>query len=155
MAEPRPHPANGSGDFYVEDGCCTMCGVPFFEAPSLFGVIKDPKGYSHCYVKRQPSTGEELAQMISAVRCAELQCIRYRGSDTAIQLRLVEIGDGLVCDHLPPDLQQRAELIKAARRQRSWWYVPVCIGISQVVVFVLFVGALLGLLWLVGFWSIR
>lgn len=103
MSERIPHPANVPGDFYVEDGCCTMCEVPFAEAAALFGTAQDPKGYPHCYVKRQPESPTELAQMVSAIRCAELQCIRYRGTDRLIQLRLVEIREGAVCDSLPPD----------------------------------------------------
>ena len=33
MEEHTPNPANVPGDFYVQDGCCTMCEVPFAEAP--------------------------------------------------------------------------------------------------------------------------
>ena len=93
-----PHPANVPGDFYVGDGCCTMCEVPFTEAPGLFGTIQDPKGYAHCYVKRQPESPDEIEQMISAIRCAETQCIRYRGSDQLIRLRLIQDGESAVCD---------------------------------------------------------
>ena len=80
----RPHPANVAGDFYVEDGCCTMCEVPFAEAPTLFGACQDPQGYPHCYVKRQPDTAGELDQMVLAIRHAEFPCIRYRGTDKVI-----------------------------------------------------------------------
>ena len=120
MAEHTPHPANVPGDFYVEDGCCTMCEVPFAEAPGLFGTVQDPKGYPHCFVNRQPRTPAELEQMLSAVRCAELQCIRYRGADRLIQLRLVSDGEGAICDGLPPDLQQAAGGRPRPRR-RPWW----------------------------------
>jgi hypothetical protein len=109
MSEHKAHPANVPGDFYVEDGCCTMCLVPFSEAPELFGERKDPKGYSHCFVKRQPETQTELTKMLNAIRCAELMCIRYRGADRRIQLQLVEAETGVVCDKLPPDLQQRVD----------------------------------------------
>ena len=98
MAERKPHPANVPGDFYVEDGCCTMCLVPFAEAPELFGACMDPKGYQHCYVKQQPETTEALGHMFGAIQGAELRCIRYRGTDRIIQLRLVELGEGAVCD---------------------------------------------------------
>jgi hypothetical protein len=40
VAEHKPHAANVAGAFYVEDGCCTMCEVPFAEAPELFGTSK-------------------------------------------------------------------------------------------------------------------
>ena len=96
-----------------------MCEVPFAEAPDLFGTVQDPKGYPHCYVKRQPESPAELDQMASAIRCAELQCIRYRGSDRLIQLRLIGDGEGVICDGLPPDLQQEADQ-RVAERQRRW-----------------------------------
>ena len=119
VPEHTPHPANLPGDFYVEDGCCTMCEVPFAEAPDLFGTAQDPKGYPHCFVKRQPETPAELDQMVSTIRCAELQCIRYRGSDRLIQLRLIGDGEGVICDGLPPDLQPEADR-REAERQRQW-----------------------------------
>jgi hypothetical protein len=127
----KPHPANVPGDFYVEDGCCTMCEVPFIEAPELFGAYDRPDRYMHCYVKRQPQTAHELDHMCSAIQCAELKCIRYRGTDRLLQQRLVEAGDGDICDGLPPDLQQRSEQIQSAWRHRTrpspwarlarWW----------------------------------
>jgi hypothetical protein len=118
VAEHKPHPANVPGDFYVEHGCCTMCEVPFVEAPGLFGVSQDPKGYPHCYVQRQPSSPEELAGMLSALRCSEVQCIRYRGPDLAIQLQLVDCGEGPQCDQLPADLHQRSDQAVAARQKQ-------------------------------------
>lgn len=105
MAERKPHPANEPGEFYVEDGCCTMCEAPFAQAPDLFGVCQDSRGYPHCFVRRQPVTPGELDQMVSAIQVAELQCIRYRGGDRAIQLRLVQGGDAGTCDHLPAGLE--------------------------------------------------
>jgi hypothetical protein len=119
MTEHKPHPSNVPGDFYVEDGCCTMCRVPLEEAPALFGICQDPRGYLHCYVTRQPETPPELAQMLRAIRCAELRCIRYRGTDRSLQLQLVEAGEGPICDALPPDLQQEADR-RAAEQQRQW-----------------------------------
>ena len=102
MPEYQPHPANVPGDFYVEDGCCTMCEMPFVIAPDLFGTCQDRKGYPHCYVKRQPESPPELDQMVDAIRCADLQCIRYRGSDRLIQLRLIGDGLGVFCDGALP-----------------------------------------------------
>ncbi len=116
MAEHKPHPANVPGDFYVEDGCCTMCLVPFAEASELFGECQDRNGYPHCFVKRQPETPAELTKMISAIRCAELMCIRYRGTDRRVQLELVEADTGVVCDTLPPDLQKRVDEDEAKRK---------------------------------------
>lgn len=126
MAEHKPHPSNVPGDFYVEDGCCTMCLVPFSEAPELFGECQDPNGYSHCFVKQQPETPADTAKMLNAIRCAEFMCIRYRGKDRAIQLDLIEFKTGLVCDKLPPDLQKQVDQDPAQYRlvpapQKPWW----------------------------------
>ena len=118
MAEHKRHPANVPGDFYVEDGCCTMCEVPFAEAPELFGICQDPKGYAHCFVKRQPETPGEFTHMMRTIRCAELMCIRYGGTDRRIQLQLIEAESGVVCDKLPPDLQERVDEQEAISKQR-------------------------------------
>ena len=96
----KPHPLNAIGDFYVEDGCCTACDVPQTEAPELFGMTTDP--HYHCYVKRQPQSDTEHEQMLSAILCAELQCIHYRGNDRAIISRLSAMGEMEVCDTTPP-----------------------------------------------------
>lgn len=128
MTEHQPHPSNVQGDFYVEDGCCTMCGVPFGEAPELFGVAVDYPGvapgttYDHCFVKQQPSTPEQLDKMISVICCAELACIRYRGNDRLIQLRIINEGEGQVCDSLPDDLRLMNDQIQQAKikERRSW-----------------------------------
>jgi len=111
MAERTPHPANIPGDFYVENGCCTMCEMPFAEAPGLFGRSDEESGFPggfvpHCYVSRQPQTRIELEQMVSAIRCAELSCIRYRGHDRVILRWLLELGETQICDHLPADMQE-------------------------------------------------
>jgi hypothetical protein len=73
------YPKNASGDFYVEDGCCTLCGVPWNEAPDHFAV--DEK---QCYVKRQPADDVEVRKMIAAMHVSELGCIRYKGSSRSI-----------------------------------------------------------------------
>jgi len=96
----KPHPSNVPGDYYVEDGCCTMCMLPFNEAPELIGEAKDPRGYSHCFVKRQPQNEHERAQMVSAIQVAELRCIRYRGNDSRVISRLKEVGEAEACDVL-------------------------------------------------------
>jgi 4Fe-4S single cluster protein len=109
----RPHPSNVPGDFYVEDTCCTLCGVPDIVAPDLFTMGED-----NCFVSKQPGTPEELDRMIEAIRCSEFACIRYRGTSLAVQVRLVDQIDGSQCDHLPPELVRRNnELAKAQRRR--------------------------------------
>lgn len=76
-----------------------MCEVPLADAPILFGVVQDPEGYPHCFVKQQPVAEVELGQMILAIRHAELGCIRYRGADRLVQLRLSAFGEQSVCDN--------------------------------------------------------
>lgn len=85
---------NVVGPFYVEDGCCTSCGVPQVFAPALFAE----NGQEHCYVRRQPETEAETDAMVRAIANQELGCIRYAGSDPAILRRLVEAGEGHQCD---------------------------------------------------------
>ena len=103
MTDIKPHPLNAPGDFYVEDGCCTACEVPFTEAPSQFKYDDT----SHCYICRQPSTVEETEGMLNAIACADLQCIRYRGSDNQIFDRLAALGEVEVCDNPPAGFRPR------------------------------------------------
>jgi hypothetical protein len=97
--EGKPHPLNVPGDFYVEDGCCTLCDVPRTEAPDLFAITPTE---DHCFVKRQPRTNDETNRMLSAIACAEVQCIHYRGNDPAIISRLSAMGEMDICDTTPP-----------------------------------------------------
>lgn len=98
MSEPiHPHPKNVPGPFYVVNGCCTACDVPFAEAPGLFAY----DGKNHCYVMRQPGTKQELNRMLRAAWAAELQCIRYRGEDPEVLRRFGELGDPHLCDIAP------------------------------------------------------
>ena len=96
----KPYPLNVEGPFYVEDGCCTSCGIPEGTAPGLFAWSGD----GHCFVARQPENPAELEGMVEVVNCAELDCIRYRGADPSILRRLVENGDGDKIDvPVPPE----------------------------------------------------
>lgn len=63
------HPNNAIGDFYVEDRCCTLCGVPE-TAPALFEI--DYERQRHCWVKRQPTNVAELDEMLDVIASAEL-----------------------------------------------------------------------------------
>lgn len=94
MTVTRPHPLNVIGDFYVADNCCTACGVPEANAPTLFAY--DLKG--HCYVSQQPATADDLDRMLTAMAQQELGCVRYRGSDAAIVTKLRNLGEGLQVD---------------------------------------------------------
>ena len=102
--EPRTrkrHPKNAAGPFYVVFDCCTVCGVPQALAPELFAV--DPDRNNTCYVKRQPSTAQEMEAAIRVVRTQDLHCIRYGGEDEMILRRLAEAGEMAQCDAAPPN----------------------------------------------------
>ena len=99
-----PHPANVPGDFYVEDGCCTSCGVMHTEGADLLGWAAD----DHCHVRKQPETPAELSRMFDAIAVAEMDCIRYKGSNRVIQIRLVDASAAAQCDRLPADLAAMA-----------------------------------------------
>ncbi|MFT3998142.1 MAG: hypothetical protein QM667_12115 [Asticcacaulis sp.] len=93
----RRYPKNVAGDFYVEDGCCLTCGVPEGEAADMFAWDEGAE-YAHCYVSRQPETPADTETMLHVVWSAEAECIRYAGSDAEIIRRLVQSGEGNVCD---------------------------------------------------------
>lgn len=95
-----PYYKNVAGDFYVEDGCCTACGVPAIEAPGMFAWDTDADCL-HCYVCKQPSTPAEVTQTLNAIAAAELRCIRYRGTDPTVFERLGAMGEPEVCDFPP------------------------------------------------------
>ena len=97
-------PVSAPGDFYVENRCCTSCGVPQAVAPSLVGWIDEPM--SHCYWMKQPETPEELRQAFLIFDGQELGCHRYAGQDPEIQARLGPEN----CDNALPNLQARRPL---------------------------------------------
>lgn len=86
-----------TGDFYVQQGCCTYCGVPQKVAPDLVGLTKE----EHCYWIKQPETLPELNQAIELLRSQELGCHRYAGSDPSLLAQLPSED----CDHFRPDLK--------------------------------------------------
>jgi hypothetical protein len=103
MAQQRKrYRLNVAGDFYVEDGCCTLCGVPASTAPELFGGFAADgsvaDGVEECWVKRQTRSGAELDAMIATMARQELGCIRYAGSDPVIISRLHAIGESAQID---------------------------------------------------------
>ena len=97
MAARKRYPANAPGPFYVEDGCCTMCGVPD-SAPEVFGNDR-----THCYVQRQPVTEEEVERTLRVIRTQEFDCVRYGGEDDRIRGRLAEAGEADKCDVPVPE----------------------------------------------------
>ncbi len=90
----QPHKDNAPGPFYVCDDCCTACDVPFVETPDLFSYDDQ----NHCYVTSQPKTESELSRMIRTVLSAELECIRYSGTDPDVLRRLAESGYSHLAD---------------------------------------------------------
>jgi ferredoxin len=91
----KPHSMNTAGPFYVVDGCCTACGVPEATAPEMFAY----DSATHCYVRRQPMSDDEVERALQVIRGQELGCVRYRGADPAILRRLAEAGESAACDY--------------------------------------------------------
>jgi len=106
-----PFPENMPGDFYVEEGCCTSCGMPSTVAPELFAYAPD----GHCYVCKQPSNAIEDQQMIDAFEVQDIGCIRYKGKNRVIQVKLITSGEGDQCDALNQVLQALNAKVKADR----------------------------------------
>jgi hypothetical protein len=92
MTSRQRYRLNVVGDFYVEAGCCTLCGVPAVTAPELFGgfdatgAVAD--GVVQCWVKSQPVSAREFDAMIETMATQEFDCIRYCGSDPAVLPRI-------------------------------------------------------------------
>jgi hypothetical protein len=103
MEKPKRYSKNVPGDFYVEDGCCTACGIPEYHAPEL--TTYDAPDL-HCYFSKQPENNSELYNAIKAVFASEVQCLRYAGEDEGILRRLAEADVRETCDRqeLVPDV---------------------------------------------------
>lgn len=84
----RPLTPEGAEEhFYVEPGCCLLCGTPESIAPELFET-----GEIDCRVKRQPITDVEVDKAVRAMWSSEVDCIRYSGTDEVILSRLGQAG---------------------------------------------------------------
>lgn len=81
---------NCAGHFYVERGCCLVCGIPEMIAPTLFSE-SETKGGS-CFVRKQPGNPTELGNMIEVLANQEINCIRYAGENEVIQGALLKGG---------------------------------------------------------------
>jgi len=77
-AKPTCHRQSAGGDFYVENKCCTACGVPESIAPELIGSTQEK--YWHCYWKRQPLNADEVEKAVKILNTQELGCHRYGGT---------------------------------------------------------------------------
>lgn len=94
-----PHSLNVPGEYYVEDGCCTACGVPQSLAGDFFGEkYTDGSSQYHCYIKKQPQSGKDLDRLIVAMQYQEFDCIRYRGKDQYILDKLIASDLKSCCD---------------------------------------------------------
>jgi hypothetical protein len=95
-----------SGHFYIQDSCCTGCGVPQSVAPDLVAWTNE----NQCYWIKQPQTADELDRAVKIFHTQELGCHRYSGNDPAILQRLPAED----CDHIRPDLALRPTLYFAS-----------------------------------------
>lgn len=112
MSSRVPVPENVPGDFYVEDGCCLFCQVPAAEAPEHFAYTE-----ASCYVCKQPETPSELERMINAMAVQEVDCIRYRGVNQQVLIRLLALGEGQNCDHVSRELAVSTPRTRQSGRQ--------------------------------------
>lgn len=94
----RPPSSNDTvhdqGAFYIEPGCCLLCGVPEDIAPEIFHT-----GEEYCSIIRQPCSRDEIDRSIRAMWSSEVDCIRYRGHDATILERLARAGMAGQADH--------------------------------------------------------
>ena len=112
----KPHPLNVPGPFYVGDGCCTGCMAAVDEAQ---GLLRYDEPASNCYVLKQPSSADELTRMVRAASVAELQCLRYRGTDPSVLRRLAEAGLASLCDSPAPGIRPVVRNTACFRRPGS------------------------------------
>ncbi len=102
---PKRDSLNAPGDFYVEDGVCMTCMAPHQEAPQCMGF---DESRNHCFIRKQPSTDEEVDRAIRAVFSSCIGAIRYGGNDSKILRRLGEMGAWDRCDNtLPEPIQEK------------------------------------------------
>lgn len=91
--ETKRYKLNAPGDFYVEDGACISCGMPFHESPDLIGEdTSDDIGY-HCYFKRQPSNNTEIKDAIHAMEVSCCGALHYSGADEKVIKMIVAAGE--------------------------------------------------------------
>ncbi|WP_348009467.1 hypothetical protein [Roseateles sp.] len=69
----------------------------------------------HCYVSKQPSNAAEMHRMIQAFEVQDVGCIRYKGSNRVVQIKLVACGEAEQCDQLDGDLVALSKEVAADR----------------------------------------
>jgi hypothetical protein len=102
MPQHNRHLLNVPGDFYVEDGCCVACLVPFQAVPEL---LRYDEKASHCYVCQQPRNLQEQQLMAEAIGLSEVRCIRYSGREEHILNLLSLKGELSQCDQEGSSIQ--------------------------------------------------
>lgn len=53
--------------------------------------------------------------MIQAFEVQDIGCIRYKGANRVIKIKLIAIGEGDQCDQLEPDLQALNQEVQTDR----------------------------------------
>jgi hypothetical protein len=121
----KHEPESVPGDFWVENDCCTSCGVPQVYAPDLVGWTDEP--FATCYWKKQPETVAELEQAFKIFQGQELDCHHYRGKDPAILASIGSRGDrwesGGPLDNLSAIVSAHwgKRTVSEEDERHSWW----------------------------------
>jgi hypothetical protein len=55
--------------------------------------------------------------MINAMAVQEVDCIRYKGTNREVLIRLVALGESQNCDHVPNELAVSAPKMRQSRKQ--------------------------------------
>jgi hypothetical protein len=101
------HPLNAPGPFYVEDGQCIHCLGPRDHAPDLIGFFEEPpglRGCSHCYIKKQPATPDDIERIVAAMVASLCSGLRYCGDEPKVLEALRRAGQSSRCDELSDDV---------------------------------------------------
>ena len=75
----KAYKKNCKGDFFVEEGACTLCQAPEDIAPNL--IMSDN---TSCYFYKQPETEEEIDQALKAMESSCCADLVYNGTDPVI-----------------------------------------------------------------------
>lgn len=124
----RPLDDSSHAGFYVQPGCCTACMAPHEEAPALMGM---DAATGECFFARQPADDREVYLAMKAISVAELDCLRYGGTDERILRRMARLDGRALCDHAPPadaDTSPRTHVSFAAPGLASAWEVAAALA---------------------------
>jgi hypothetical protein len=108
------------GDFYVVADDCICCEAPVPEAEGLLAMGVDETCSERCYVKRQPTTDDEVEKMIDAMSVSCVRALRYRGNCPRVLARLKTRGQAHQADVLH---QRQASVTSAPVRVRPRWSI--------------------------------